>query len=95
MEMKEIKVDEKDWFNIDEEIDPKLKVEEINTLEILRASFIHELLELYRATKKYTKKRREISKQLGISLDEVIVDFQPYYDEWRDNIEKYAKLEDN
>ena len=37
---KTIKIDEKDWFNIDEEIDPKLVVTDTKELELLILSII-------------------------------------------------------
>ena len=86
---KNILVDEKDWFNIDEEVDPGLRFPEGKALELLRMKFIHDSLELYKEVKKYMKKRKSLSKKNGTSLEETELDFITYYNKWMDKRDEY------
>ena len=87
MKTREIIIDEKDWFNIDEEIDPKLKVTDKEVLKGLRIDFVHEMLELYRAVKIWQKRcRRE--QRLG---NKESVPFDSFYEDYLKKMSKYPR----
>ena len=87
MRTKEITIDEKDWFNIDEEIDPKCRVSNLEVLEGLRIDFVHNMLELYRQVKIWKKKLDKERKKDS----EANVDFEEFYNEYVKRLDKYPK----